>query len=96
METKRNNASPIQEVRWETGWRERSWNKAVQDQEVIDQNSLKGSMRSNPRNIMSSNQKTLFKVESFSEPSGDPFQNIPETTQTSSRESRSERRDGKW
>lgn len=84
METKSDDASPTQEVRWETVWRERSRNKSIQDQDIIDQNSLKGSLRSNSRSTMQSNKKTLFEVEfeqrfseSFSELSENSFQKQP-------------------
>lgn len=102
METKWDDASPTQEVQWETGWRERSRNNSVQDQEIIDQDSLKGVLRSDPRSTILSSQKKLFEVqfgqqfsEYSNEPSRNPFRNIPETTQTSFWKSGSERRDGK-
>lgn len=83
METRGEGASPTREVRGEKGWREVFRKMSTKHQEIIDDNRLK-------RNL----------TEHFGEQSGQQFggtqsQDIPETTQTSFRKSRSKGRVGK-
>lgn len=70
------------------------------DQEIVDDKEkkiifacgLKSNLRSNPPEHFGEHFKTISEEQSGQQFGGDPSQNIPETTRTSSRNSRSKRR----